>query len=187
MKEAASWTSAVQCSLFLPNWPLFPSLPPAPTLPSSVVRQRLVDSQHSLGSQRLVESHQQAPSQGESGPLVHYLPGRVTLRRMPSLTGGGNSIDVPTAPPYSSSSVGQGAPSAPACHGMPILYHHTTSSYILQMDALPPPDVTSGTHGQTESSGYRPVRSASARAPSPNLWPAVGSRCTGCGACYDFL
>ncbi|XP_058041239.1 stromal interaction molecule 1 isoform X2 [Ahaetulla prasina] len=129
----------------------------SPTLPSSVVRQRLVDPQHSLGSQRLVESHQQAPCQGESGPLVHYLPGRVTLRRMPSLTGGGSSIDVPTSPPYSSSSsAGHGAPSAPPCHGLPILYHHTTSSYILQMDALPnlpPPDVTSGTHGQTESSG----------------------------------
>uniref|UniRef100_A0A8C6XR67 Stromal interaction molecule 1 n=1 Tax=Naja naja TaxID=35670 RepID=A0A8C6XR67_NAJNA len=148
----------------------------SPTLPSSVIRQRLVDPQHhSLGSQRLVESHQQAPSQGESGPLVHYLPGRVTLRRMPSLTGGSSGgssgIDVPTAPA-----------SAPTCHGLPILYHHTTSSYILQMDALPnlpPPDVASGTHGQTESSGYRPVRSALAPAPWPN--PA-GSRCTGCAA-----
>ncbi|KAG8137166.1 putative Stromal interaction molecule 1-like protein [Naja naja] len=40
-------------SLSPPNWPLFPSLPPAPTLPSSVIRQRLVDPQHhSLGSQR---------------------------------------------------------------------------------------------------------------------------------------
>ncbi|XP_063162106.1 stromal interaction molecule 1 isoform X1 [Candoia aspera] len=126
----------------------------SPALPSSVVRQRLVDPQHPLGSQRLVESHQQAPSQGESGPLVHYLPGRVTLRRMPSLTSC-SSIDVQAAPPHSSAA-GHGAPSASACHTLPILYHHTTSSYILQMDALPnlpPPDVTSGTHCQMESLG----------------------------------
>ncbi|KAM6447781.1 stromal interaction molecule 1 isoform 2-T2 [Liasis olivaceus] len=126
----------------------------SPALPSGVVRQRLVDPQHSLGSQRLVESHQQAPSQGESGPLVHYLPGRVTLRRMPSLTSC-SSIDVQAAPPHSSAA-SHGAPSAPTCHALPILYHHTTSSYILQMDALPnlpPPDVTSGTHGHAESLG----------------------------------
>ncbi|KAL7982853.1 hypothetical protein Chor_013459 [Crotalus horridus] len=130
----------------------------SPALPSSVVRQRLVDPQHSLGSQRLVEGHPQAPSQGESGQLVHYLPGRVTLRRMPSLSSG-SSVDVPGAPPpysSSSSSAGHGAPPAPTCHGLPILYHHTTSSYILQMDTLPdlpPPDVTSGTHSQAESLG----------------------------------
>ncbi|KAM3837451.1 stromal interaction molecule 1 isoform 2-T2 [Vipera latastei] len=131
----------------------------SPALPSSLLRQRLVDPQHSLGSQRLVEGHPQAPSQGESGSLVHYLPGRVTLRRMPSLTSG-SSIDVPGAPPSSSSSsAGHGAPPAPACHGLPILYHHTTSSYFLQMDALPnlpPPDVTSGTQSQAESLGDLP-------------------------------
>ncbi|KAK9402702.1 stromal interaction molecule 1 [Crotalus adamanteus] len=164
----------------------------APALPSSVVRQRLVDPQHSLGSQRLVEGHPQAPSQGEPGPLVHYLPGRVTLRRMPSLSSG-SSVDVPGAPPpyssSSSSSASHGAPPAPTCHGLPILYHHTTSSYILQMDTLPdlpPPDVTSGTHSQAESLGYRPARSAWAPAPSSNLWLAAGSSCTGCGACCDF-
>lgn len=133
-----------------------------------------MDPQHSLGSQRLVEGHPQAPSQGEPGPLVHYLPGRVTLRRMPSLSSGG-SIDVPAAPPppYSSSS----SSFTPTCHGLPILYHHTTSSYILQMDALPnlpPPDVTSGTHSQAESLGYRPARSAWAPAPTSNLWLAAG-------------
>ncbi|KAJ6664841.1 hypothetical protein lerEdw1_005813, partial [Lerista edwardsae] len=133
----------------------------SPTFPSGI-RQRLVDPQQlSLGSQRLVESHHAPPSQAESGPLAHYLPGRVALRRMPSLTcsqsfsseahGAG-----PTAPPSGSATAAPAAPPAPACHALPILYHHTTSSYILQMDALPnlpPPDVTSGTHSRTESSG----------------------------------
>lgn len=139
------------------TWPVSP-FAPAPALPSSIVRQRLVDPQHSSGSQRLVESPQQAPSQGESGPLAHYLPGRVTLRRMPSLTSC-SSIDVQAATPHSSAA-GHGAPTAPACHTLPILYHHTTSSYILQMDALPsltPPDVTTGTHCQAESLGYCPA------------------------------
>ncbi|XP_053163276.1 stromal interaction molecule 1 isoform X1 [Hemicordylus capensis] len=137
----------------------------SPALPSSV-RQRLVDPQHSLGSQRLVESHH-APGQGESGSLVHYLPGRVTLRRMPSLTGGQSfSSDVHGAsPPFAASSssssscssaAAHAAMPAPAGHTLPILYHHTTSSYILQMDTLPnlpPPDVTSGTRCRSESFG----------------------------------
>nr|XP_028581311.1 stromal interaction molecule 1 isoform X1 [Podarcis muralis] len=139
---------------------------------SSGVRQRLVDPQHSMGSQRLVESHQ-AAGQGESGPLAHYLPGRVTLRRMPSLSGsqpfasdihGGSvaacspsssSSSSPPSPP-SSSSTGHSPSSASACHGLPILYHHTTSSYILQVDTLPnlpPPDVTSGMRCRAESYG----------------------------------
>ncbi|XP_054829311.1 stromal interaction molecule 1 isoform X2 [Eublepharis macularius] len=137
----------------------------SPALPSSV-RQRLVDSQHALGSQRLVESPP-LQSQAESGPVVHFLPGRVTLRRMPSLTSGQSfSSEVPGAsPPFPvtagpaascASTAAHTAAPASACHGVPIYYHHTTSSYILQMDALPnlpPPDVTSGTRCHTESSG----------------------------------
>ncbi|XP_062983408.1 stromal interaction molecule 1 isoform X2 [Elgaria multicarinata webbii] len=129
----------------------------SPSLPSSV-RQRLVDPQHSLGSQRLVESHQ-AAGQGEPGPLVHYLPGRVALRRMPSLTSSQSfSSDVhgATAGASPPSAAGHPGTPAPACHALPILYHHTTSSYILQMDALPnlpPPDVTSGTRCHAESYG----------------------------------
>ncbi|XP_061485226.1 stromal interaction molecule 1 isoform X2 [Rhineura floridana] len=144
---------------------------------SSSIRQRLVDPQHSLGSQRLVESHQ-STGQGESGPPVHYLPGRVTLRRMPSLSGtqpfasdvhGSSSAAVANSAsaassasssssvsPPCSSAAGHSASAAPPCHAVPILYHHTSSSYILQMDALPnlpPPDVTSGTRCQAESSG----------------------------------
>ncbi|XP_067322498.1 stromal interaction molecule 1 isoform X1 [Anolis sagrei] len=130
----------------------------SPSLPSSV-RQRLVDPQLALGSQRLVES------QGEAGPLVHYLPGgRVTLRRMPSISGGqpfgpdvhgaASSAAAASSLPPPPSGPSSSCPSAG--HGLPILYHHTTSSYILQMDALPnlpPPDVTSGTRGRAESFG----------------------------------
>ncbi|XP_042314044.1 stromal interaction molecule 1 isoform X1 [Sceloporus undulatus] len=128
----------------------------SPALPSSI-RQRLVDPQLSMGSQRLVESHQ-PPGQGESGQLVHYLPGgRVTLRRMPSISGGQPfSSDVHAAANTASPScspTGHMATSASPCHTLPILYHHTSSSYILQMDALPPPDVTSGTRCRAESFG----------------------------------
>ncbi|XP_013931208.1 PREDICTED: stromal interaction molecule 1 [Thamnophis sirtalis] len=52
MEGGVPWMGPVRCSLFLPNRPIFPPLPPAPTFPSSIVRQRLVDPQHSLGSQR---------------------------------------------------------------------------------------------------------------------------------------
>ncbi|XP_015273784.1 PREDICTED: stromal interaction molecule 1, partial [Gekko japonicus] len=125
---------------------------------SSNVRHRFVDPQHTMGSQRLVES-QQLPGPAESGPLAHYLPGRVTLRRMPSLSGGqGFSSEVPGAsPPFNvaaaASCSSTAAHPSSGCHPLPIYYHHTTSSYILQMDALPPPDVTSGTRCRKDSLG----------------------------------
>uniref|UniRef100_A0ACB8FFX8 Uncharacterized protein n=2 Tax=Sphaerodactylus townsendi TaxID=933632 RepID=A0ACB8FFX8_9SAUR len=131
-------------------------------MPSSV-RHRLVDPQHALGSQRLVES-QALSGSAESGALAHFLPGRVSLRRMPSLTGsqGYGSEVQGTGPPFaaaaacSSSSSSTPAHMASACHALPIYYHHTTASYILQMDTLPnlpPPDVTSGTRCCTDSFG----------------------------------
>ncbi|NXO14101.1 STIM1 protein, partial [Oriolus oriolus] len=57
----------------------------APALPSTV-RQRLVEPQHGHGSQRLVESH--VPGQPEPGPAAPFRAGRVSLRRMHSLTSG---------------------------------------------------------------------------------------------------
>nr|XP_020647563.1 stromal interaction molecule 1 isoform X4 [Pogona vitticeps] len=146
----------------------------SPCLPSTV-RQRLVDPQHSLGSQRLVESHQAPAGPGDSGPLVHYLPaGRVTMRRMPSFSGGQPfssevhsaaaaatanpvaSLPAPGPAPPCCSTASHGTSSASTCHTLPILYHHTSSSYIFQMDSLPnlpPPDVTSGTRCRAESFG----------------------------------
>ncbi|XP_067424393.1 stromal interaction molecule 1 isoform X2 [Emydura macquarii macquarii] len=137
----------------------------SPTLASSV-RQRIVDPPHSLGSQRLVESY--VHGQNESGQPVHYLAGRVALRRMHSLTSGqsfssdahGTSpASATTASSTSCSSTATTTASAPAPHAHPIYYHHTTSSYILQMDSipdLPPPDVTSGIRCRTESFGDLP-------------------------------
>ncbi|XP_049679530.1 stromal interaction molecule 1 isoform X2 [Accipiter gentilis] len=135
---------------------------PAPALPSTV-RQRLVDPQHAHGSQRLVESYVQG--QNESGQPAHYWAGRVSLRRMHSLSSGQSfSSDLPgTSPPSAATTTSSTScssstttASAPACHVHPIYYHHTTSSYFLQMDSipdLPPPDVTSGVRCRTESFG----------------------------------
>ncbi|XP_068787015.1 stromal interaction molecule 1 isoform X5 [Struthio camelus] len=135
---------------------------PAPALPGTV-RQRLVDPQHAHGSQRLVESY--AQGQNESGQPAHFLAGRVSLRRMHSLTSGQSfSSDLHGTSPSSattttsstSCSSSTTTASAPACHIHPIYYHHTTSSYFLQMDStpdLPPPDVTSGIRCRTESFG----------------------------------
>ncbi|XP_009582116.1 PREDICTED: stromal interaction molecule 1, partial [Fulmarus glacialis] len=134
----------------------------SPALPSTV-RQRLVDPQHAHGSQRLVESYVQG--QNESGQPALYRAGRVSLRRMHSLSSGQSfSSDLPGTSPSSaatttsstSCSSSTTTASAPACHVHPIYYHHTTSSYFLQMDSipdLPPPDVTSGVHCRTESFG----------------------------------
>lgn len=139
------------------------SLITAPALPSTV-RQRLVDPQHAHGSQRLVESYVQG--QNESGQPAHYWAGRVSLRRMHSLSSGQSfSSDLPgTSPPSAATTTSSTScssstttASAPACHVHPIYYHHTTSSYFLQMDSipdLPPPDVTSGVRCRTESFGY---------------------------------
>ncbi|XP_071664150.1 stromal interaction molecule 1 isoform X4 [Patagioenas fasciata] len=130
---------------------------PAPALPSSV-RQRLVDPQHGHGSQRLVESYVQG--QNESGQAAPHRAGRVSLRRMHSLSGQSFSSELPGASPSStaasSTSCSSSTASAPACHVHPVYYHHTTSSYLLQTDSvpdLPPPDVTSGVRCRTESSG----------------------------------
>ncbi|XP_068787023.1 stromal interaction molecule 1 isoform X10 [Struthio camelus] len=134
----------------------------SPALPGTV-RQRLVDPQHAHGSQRLVESY--AQGQNESGQPAHFLAGRVSLRRMHSLTSGQSfSSDLHGTSPSSattttsstSCSSSTTTASAPACHIHPIYYHHTTSSYFLQMDStpdLPPPDVTSGIRCRTESFG----------------------------------
>ncbi|XP_009703100.1 PREDICTED: LOW QUALITY PROTEIN: stromal interaction molecule 1, partial [Cariama cristata] len=134
----------------------------SPALPSTV-RQRLVDPQHAHGSQRLVESYVQG--QNESGQPAHYRAGRVSLRRMHSLSSGQSfSSDLPGTSPSSAATTSSSTScssstttaSAPACHVHPLYYHHTTSSYFLQMDSipdLPPPDVTSGVRCRTESFG----------------------------------
>uniref|UniRef100_A0A8C6YQC6 Stromal interaction molecule 1 n=1 Tax=Nothoprocta perdicaria TaxID=30464 RepID=A0A8C6YQC6_NOTPE len=130
----------------------------------STVRQRLVDPQHAHGSQRLVEGS--APGHPEAGQAARFLAGRVSLRRMHSLTSGQSfSSDLHGTSPSPAASATSSAPcsssaataSAPACHVHPLCYHHTTSSYLLQMDStpdLPPPDVTSGIRCRTESFGY---------------------------------
>nr|XP_054509354.1 stromal interaction molecule 1 isoform X1 [Agelaius phoeniceus] len=131
----------------------------SPALPSTV-RQRLVEPQHGHGSQRLVESLM--PGQPEAGPVAPLRAGRVSLRRMHSLTSGqsfgsdppGSSPSPASTSSTSCSSSTTTAP-APACHVHPIYYHHTTS-YFLQMDSipdLPPPDVTSGVRCRTGSFG----------------------------------
>ncbi|NXR68779.1 STIM1 protein, partial [Rhadina sibilatrix] len=132
----------------------------SPALPSTV-RQRLVEPQHGHGSQRLVESL--VPGQPEAGPAAPFRAGRVSLRRMHSLTSGHSfSSDLPGSSPSPASTSSTSCSSstttapAPACHVHPIYYHHTTS-YFLQMDSipdLPPPDVTSGVRCRTGSFGY---------------------------------
>ncbi|RLV85273.1 hypothetical protein DV515_00016131 [Chloebia gouldiae] len=131
----------------------------APALPSTV-RQRLAEPQHGHGSQRLVESL--VPGQPEAGPVAPLRAGRVSLRRMHSLTSGQSfSSDLPGSSPSPASTSSTSCSSstttapAPACHVHPIYYHHTTS-YFLQMDSipdLPPPDVTSGVRCRTGSFG----------------------------------
>lgn len=134
----------------------------APALPSTV-RQRLVEPQHGHGSQRLVESLQPVPGQPEVAPVAPLRAGRVSLRRMHSLSSGQSfSSDLPGSSPSPASTSSTSCSSstttapAPACHLHPIYYHHTTS-YFLQMDSipdLPPPDVTSGVRCRTGSFGY---------------------------------
>ncbi|XP_059786911.1 stromal interaction molecule 1 isoform X1 [Balaenoptera ricei] len=139
----------------------------SPSLQSSSVRQRLMEPQHGLGSQRLVE--------GEAG---HFLTSRVSLRRMRSLSSGQS---------FSSEGLGTSAPSASASscsstttttattsstitttttvHIHPVYYHHSTS-YFLQMKPYldPPPSYSTAvmpwhseslgdlTHSDSESS-----------------------------------
>ncbi|NXH99418.1 STIM1 protein, partial [Pachycephala philippinensis] len=92
----------------------------APALPSTV-RQRLVEPQHGHGSQRLVESH--VPGQPEAGPAAPFRAGRVSLRRMHSLTSGQSfSSDLPGSSPSPASTSSTSCSSstttapAPACH-----------------------------------------------------------------------
>nr|XP_033804253.1 stromal interaction molecule 1 isoform X1 [Geotrypetes seraphini]XP_033804254.1 stromal interaction molecule 1 isoform X1 [Geotrypetes seraphini] len=116
---------------------------------SGTVRQRLVDSQLALGSQRLVEGH--VPGQNESGQVVPYLPPRMSLRRMRSLSHGQSFSSevhgtVPSATSSSSCSSCSSTTCTPACHSHPLYYHHSTTYYV-QMDSipdLPPPDITLG-------------------------------------------
>ncbi|XP_011812133.1 PREDICTED: stromal interaction molecule 1 isoform X1 [Colobus angolensis palliatus] len=130
----------------------------SPSLQSSV-RQRLMEPQHGLGSQRLVE--------GEAG---HFLTSRVSLRRMRSLSSGQS---------FSSEGYGTSSPSASATaacssstttittttttttttittvHVHPVYYHHSTS-YFLQMEPYPdtpPSDSTAVMPGHSESLG----------------------------------
>ncbi|XP_064560756.1 stromal interaction molecule 1 isoform X3 [Zonotrichia leucophrys gambelii] len=170
---------------------------PAPALPSTV-RQRLVEPQHGHGSQRLVESL--VPGQPEAGPVAPLRAGRVSLRRMHSLTSGqsfgsdppGSSPSPASTSSTSCSSSATTAP-APACHVHPIYYHHTTS-YFLQMDSipdLPPPDVTSGVRCRTGSFGgsgankrfnslrLRLLHPAPERPPA---YPQLGAQAAGCPA-----
>ncbi|XP_017749949.1 PREDICTED: stromal interaction molecule 1 isoform X1 [Rhinopithecus bieti] len=130
----------------------------SPSLQSSV-RQRLMEPQHGLGSQRLVE--------GEAG---HFLTSRVSLRRMRSLSSGQS---------FSSEGYGTSSPSASAAaacssstttittttttttttittvHVHPVYYHHSTS-YFLQTEPYPdtpPSDSTAVMPGHSESLG----------------------------------
>ncbi|XP_071286115.1 stromal interaction molecule 1 isoform X2 [Agelaius tricolor] len=169
----------------------------SPALPSTV-RQRLVEPQHGHGSQRLVESL--VPGQPEAGPVAPLRAGRVSLRRMHSLTSGqsfgsdppGSSPSPASTSSTSCSSSTTTAP-APACHVHPIYYHHTTS-YFLQMDSipdLPPPDVTSGVRCRTGSFGgsgankrfnslrLRLLHPAPERPPA---YPQLGAQAAGCPA-----
>nr|XP_058924714.1 stromal interaction molecule 1 isoform X4 [Kogia breviceps] len=117
---------------------------PAPSLQSSSIRQRLMEPQHGLGSQRLVE--------GEAG---RFLTSRVSLRRMRSLSSGQS---------FSSEGLGTSDPSASASsscsstttttttttsitttiHIHPVYYHHRTSCF-LQMEPYPDPPPSDST------------------------------------------
>ncbi|KAM8976153.1 stromal interaction molecule 1 isoform 1-T1 [Pelodytes ibericus] len=124
----------------------------APNL--STLRQRQVDQQLPMGSQRLVEGFVVS----ESAPPVHYRPSKVSLHRMRSLSHGqsfsseshpSSSSTATPCPPFSSPT--------PAAGGLahPVYYHHSTT-YYLQMDSLPdlpPPDVTTGIPYRSPSVG----------------------------------
>lgn len=100
-------------------------------------------------------------SQHEPGQPAQHPAGRMSLRRMHSISSGHSfSSDLPGTAPASTAatSCSSSATPAPASHVHP-LYHHHTTSYFLQMDSnpdLPPPDVTSGARCGTESFGYMP-------------------------------
>ncbi|KAM5315852.1 stromal interaction molecule 1 isoform 2-T2 [Glossophaga mutica] len=132
----------------------------SPSLQSSV-RQRLTESQHGLGSQRLVE--------GEAG---HFLTSRASLRRMRSLSSGqsfsseGHGTSSPSASASSSCSsttttttttttTSSSSSSITTIHVHPVYYHQSTS-YFLQMEPYPDPptsDSTAVMPGHSESLG----------------------------------
>uniref|UniRef100_A0A803JDS8 Stromal interaction molecule 1 n=1 Tax=Xenopus tropicalis TaxID=8364 RepID=A0A803JDS8_XENTR len=126
----------------------------------SSLRQRHVDSQLALGSQRLVEGY--LVSQSEATPQIHYRPSKVSLHRMRSLSSGqsfssehhpgavSSAASPSTCPPFSTSPL-----PPPGPHSHPVYYHHSTTYYV-QMDSLPdlPPDVTSGIPCRSPSVGY---------------------------------
>uniref|UniRef100_A0A803K5M8 Stromal interaction molecule 1 n=1 Tax=Xenopus tropicalis TaxID=8364 RepID=A0A803K5M8_XENTR len=125
----------------------------------SSLRQRHVDSQLALGSQRLVEGY--LVSQSEATPQIHYRPSKVSLHRMRSLSSGqsfssehhpgavSSAASPSTCPPFSTSPL-----PPPGPHSHPVYYHHSTTYYV-QMDSLPdlPPDVTSGIPCRSPSVG----------------------------------
>ncbi|XP_043928976.1 stromal interaction molecule 1 isoform X2 [Protopterus annectens] len=112
----------------------------SPTLPGSV-RQRHVDLQH-VSSQRLVEGY----IAGQNEP-AHYLSSRMSMRQMRSLSVGQSFCqDVLGSTPLCSSS--------PPSASHTIYYHHSAFFSQLQpIPDLPPPDVTSGTHSDSEDYG----------------------------------
>ncbi|XP_063289216.1 stromal interaction molecule 1 isoform X2 [Pelobates fuscus] len=126
----------------------------------SSLRQRQVDPQHSLGSQRLVEGY--VVSQSDANTPVHYRPSKVSLHRMRSLSHGQSfsseshptcSSSAASATPCPPFSTPPPQPGGGLAH--PVYYHHSTT-YFLQMDSLPdlpPPDVTSGIPCRSPSVG----------------------------------
>ncbi|XP_075436691.1 stromal interaction molecule 1 isoform X2 [Ascaphus truei] len=142
----------------------------------SSLRQRHVDPQHSLGSQRLVEGY--VVGQGEASPSGHYRARKVSLHRMHSLSHG-QSFSSDLHPSSTSSSASSTPclpfstppPPAPVPLAHPVYYHHSTT-YYLQMDSLPdlpPPDVTSGIPCRSPSVGYYCMSSAPLRGSGPSL------------------
>uniref|UniRef100_UPI00398E7E9C stromal interaction molecule 1b isoform X3 n=1 Tax=Pristiophorus japonicus TaxID=55135 RepID=UPI00398E7E9C len=99
------------------------------------VRQRQVDSQHAVGSQRLVEGF--IPGQSESLPWSN----RASLRRMQSLSYVCPCSDV-FGPTLSSS-----------CTHSHCFYHPSHYPTLESIPDLPPPDVTAGIRVRTRSHG----------------------------------
>ncbi|XP_053564800.1 stromal interaction molecule 1 isoform X1 [Bombina bombina] len=156
----------------------------------SSLRQRHMESQHALGSQRLVEGY--VVSQSESTPPVPYRASKVSLHRMRSLSHGQSfSSDVH---PCNTSTSASSTPNPPFPAPLPPppgslahpVYFHQSTTYYLQMDSipdLPPPDVTSGilcaspsvgdlSRSESESSipfGDQRVGSLSSKIPSAKI------------------
>ncbi|KAM4796944.1 stromal interaction molecule 1 isoform 1-T1 [Rhinophrynus dorsalis] len=146
----------------------------------STLRQRHVEPQHALGSQRLVEGY--VVSQAEASPQIHYRPSKVSLHRMRSFSHGqsfssehhpsstASAVSTAPCPPFSTPPPPPPPPAGPHAH--PVYYHHSTT-YYLQMDSLPdlpPPDITSGIPCRSPSIGDL------TRSDSESSIPYVGSK-----------